>query len=319
IPCLNKTPRPNNLNKHKNRQWTAWEKLFMIAYLEKIPGATVRRTADLFKVQPMQIREWRNKQGELMMAQPHVKRLNSGAKPSYPDLEVELADWVQSLRNELKSVSRSMVQIKAVALAKSQQYTLQYPNIVLTDGSEENLIFDYDQVEGYKADGFIFSNSETTSIQQSLSLHQHLHHQDFSHQQGFLPQQHFLLQGFSPQQHFVQQDLSSQQHFSLQEGPSQQRPLSQQHLLYHQYSLPQQNPAAQQPQQNITAQQYPLSQQNIAAQQYPLLQQNLTAQQCFSFQPYLSDQSNSLDVQGVEFERYYTQNEVESYANQWVK
>ncbi|CAG8830933.1 4080_t:CDS:1, partial [Racocetra persica] len=89
---------------------TAREKLFVITYLERAPGATVRGMADLFKIQPKQIRDWRNKQSELMMAQPHVKRLNSGAKPSYPNLEVELADWIRVHRNELKPVSRSMVQ-----------------------------------------------------------------------------------------------------------------------------------------------------------------------------------------------------------------
>ncbi|CAG8632070.1 19159_t:CDS:1, partial [Cetraspora pellucida] len=63
--------------------------------------------------------DWCNKRGELMMAQPHVKHLNSGAKPSYPDLKVELADWIRVHCNELKPVSRSMVQVKAAALAKS--------------------------------------------------------------------------------------------------------------------------------------------------------------------------------------------------------
>ncbi|CAG8586757.1 9853_t:CDS:2, partial [Cetraspora pellucida] len=81
---------------HKNHQWTAREKLFVITYLERAPGATVCGTADLFKIELKQIREWCNKRVQ---------------------------------RNELKPVSRSMMQVKAAALAKSQQYTLQYPNI----------------------------------------------------------------------------------------------------------------------------------------------------------------------------------------------
>lgn len=64
-----------------------------------------------------------------MMAQPHIKCLNSGTKPRHPDLESELADWVRAQRNELKPVSRSMVQIKVTTLAKSQKYISQYPNI----------------------------------------------------------------------------------------------------------------------------------------------------------------------------------------------
>ncbi|CAG8826598.1 3595_t:CDS:1, partial [Dentiscutata erythropus] len=64
------------LQQKKYRQWTAREKLFVISYLERIPGATVRGTADKFQVQPKQIRDWKNKREELLLAQPHIKRLN---------------------------------------------------------------------------------------------------------------------------------------------------------------------------------------------------------------------------------------------------
>ncbi|CAG8770778.1 19620_t:CDS:1, partial [Cetraspora pellucida] len=63
----------------RNWQWTAREKLFVITYLKHVPGATVHGTADKFNIQPKQIREWRNKEGELLLAQSHVKHLNTGA------------------------------------------------------------------------------------------------------------------------------------------------------------------------------------------------------------------------------------------------
>ncbi|CAG8813925.1 2845_t:CDS:1, partial [Racocetra persica] len=84
---------------------------------------------------------------------------------------------------------------------------------------------------------------------------------------------------------------SPQQYFSPQQGSSQQ------YLPPQQYFSPQQD----------------------SSQQYSPPQQSLTAQQCFLSQPYLLNQPNSLDVQEVEFEYYYTQNKVENFMNQWVE
>ncbi|CAG8829507.1 31217_t:CDS:1, partial [Racocetra persica] len=47
---------------------TAQEKLFVIVYLERALGATVYRTADLFKIELKQIRDWQNKRGQLIIA-----------------------------------------------------------------------------------------------------------------------------------------------------------------------------------------------------------------------------------------------------------
>ncbi|CAG8616256.1 5435_t:CDS:1, partial [Scutellospora calospora] len=55
------------------------EKLFVISYLERIPRATICGTANKFQVQPKQIQDWKNKQKELLSAQPHIKCLNVGA------------------------------------------------------------------------------------------------------------------------------------------------------------------------------------------------------------------------------------------------
>ncbi|CAG8632050.1 19158_t:CDS:2 [Cetraspora pellucida] len=154
--------------------------------------------------------------------------------------------------------------------------------LVSSNGLEENLIFNYDQVEGYdqvkgydQVEGYEVEGSKADELIFIDSL----------------PQQHLLQQGL-PQQHFLfQQDTSPQQYFSPQQGSSQQ------------YFLPQQY----------------FSSQQGSSQQYPPLQQSFTAQQCFLSQPYLPNQPNSLDVQEVEFEYYYTQNEVENFMNQWVE
>ncbi|CAG8807582.1 28954_t:CDS:1, partial [Racocetra persica] len=116
-----------------------------------------------------------------------------------------------------------------------------------SDGLEENLIFNYDQVEGYEVEGskaneLIFIDSEITQIQQNQ---QYLHHQGTLLQQHLLqqgPHQQHLLQQGPPQQHFLfQQDTSPQQYFSPQQGSSQQ------YLPPQQYFSPQQGSSQQYP------------------------------------------------------------------------
>ncbi|CAG8723926.1 16877_t:CDS:2, partial [Dentiscutata erythropus] len=106
-----------------------WEKLFILSYLDNAPGATIHETANKFQIETKQIQDWRNKREQLLLAQPHVKRLNAGAKPCYPNLEEELAKWVQALHAKLNPVSHHMIQTKAATLAKSTQYISQYPDI----------------------------------------------------------------------------------------------------------------------------------------------------------------------------------------------
>ncbi|CAG8825506.1 7820_t:CDS:1, partial [Cetraspora pellucida] len=102
IMDLEQVLKKTRFQQKRNWQWTAREKLFVIAYLKHVLGATVHGTADKFNIQPKQIWEWHNKEGELLLAQPYVKHLNTGAWPTYPNIETELAKWVQDLRNELK-------------------------------------------------------------------------------------------------------------------------------------------------------------------------------------------------------------------------
>ena len=117
------------LTQKKKRQWTAREKLFILTYLEKVPGASVCGTADKFHLEPKQIRDWRSKRQQLMLAQPHIKRLNCGPRSRYPEIEDEVIKWIKSLHHEQKIVSRSMIQIKAATLAKNTKYISQYLKI----------------------------------------------------------------------------------------------------------------------------------------------------------------------------------------------
>ncbi|CAG8783875.1 21241_t:CDS:2, partial [Dentiscutata erythropus] len=53
---------------------------------------------------PKQIRDWRSKKNKLMNVSPHIKRMNKGKRPKYPELENEVYKWVQELRHKQKPV-----------------------------------------------------------------------------------------------------------------------------------------------------------------------------------------------------------------------
>ena len=46
-----------------------------------------------------------------MNVSPHIKRMNKGRPPKYPELEKAIFGWVQELCSKLKPVTRAMVQI----------------------------------------------------------------------------------------------------------------------------------------------------------------------------------------------------------------
>ena len=64
-----------------------------------------------------------------MRVAPYTQKLNIGARPKYPHLEEELMEWFREARNQLKTVTRFMIQVKARSLAKKMSYQAEYPNI----------------------------------------------------------------------------------------------------------------------------------------------------------------------------------------------
>ncbi|CAG8477128.1 6488_t:CDS:1, partial [Scutellospora calospora] len=137
----------------------------------RVLGTTIRSTADKFGIQLKQIREWHSKKQELMLAQPHIKCLNSGPRSAYPELELELATWVKNLCNNLKPVSHSIIQTKAASLASLPQYTNQFPHISSFRWSNKWL------------DGFMhcykFSNRHKTIVAQHLPTDLEAKQQEF--------------------------------------------------------------------------------------------------------------------------------------------
>ena len=128
-PNANKYRHQATITQKKRRQWNVWEKLAVLAYLENYPQNSIRATATMFNIEPVQVRKWRKLKQQLMEASPHIRRLNNSLRPKYPELETVLDQWVKGLRQNLKVVTRSMIQIKAKALARTDQFSTIYPDI----------------------------------------------------------------------------------------------------------------------------------------------------------------------------------------------
>ena len=83
--------RRAKVSQKMKRQWSAREKLMVIAYHEL--GHSKRSTANKFEIEPKQLRDWLKNKDQLMKVAPYVQKLVKGARPKYPQLEVELIEW----------------------------------------------------------------------------------------------------------------------------------------------------------------------------------------------------------------------------------
>src|SRR6185437_9893421 len=114
-----------------------------------------------FNITPKQLREWIKKKIELKNVPPYVKRLNIGARPKYPLLEVDIKNWVKSLRSQQKIVSRQMIRTKAKQLASQPRFVSLYPTINECKWGEK-------WVEGFMRRNK-FSNRRRTTVAQKLA------------------------------------------------------------------------------------------------------------------------------------------------------
>jgi hypothetical protein len=148
--------RRANITQKKRRQWSAREKLMVIAYHEQ--GHSKRATANKFEIEPKQVREWIASKERLMKVSPYVQKLAPGARPKYPQLEVELFEWVKESRRQLKTVSRYMIQSKARSLAKKPTYEALYPDV-------KNARFSQKWVDGFMSRHNLVNRRRTTIAQ----------------------------------------------------------------------------------------------------------------------------------------------------------
>ena len=128
----------------------------IITYHEK--GHSKRSTADKFGIQPKQLRDWLRNKEKLVNVAPCVQKLNLGAHPKFPHLEDELMEWFTEARNQLKTVTRYLIQAKARSLSKKTSYQLEYPSV-------RNAKFSRKWVDGFISRHNLSHRRKTTVVQ----------------------------------------------------------------------------------------------------------------------------------------------------------
>ena len=88
------------ISQKKKRQWTAREKLMIIAYHKQ--DHSKRETANKFEIESKQLRDWFQNKDKLMKVAPYIQKLTPGSRPKYPELKTELLDWFKESRSQLK-------------------------------------------------------------------------------------------------------------------------------------------------------------------------------------------------------------------------
>src|SRR5437764_14206324 len=115
------------ISQKKKHQWTAREKLMIIAYYEQ--GHSKRETANKFEIESKQLRDWLQNKDKLMKVAPYIQKLTPGLRLKYPELETELLDWFKKSRSQLKVITRYMIQAKTHSFANRTVYQDMYTNI----------------------------------------------------------------------------------------------------------------------------------------------------------------------------------------------
>lgn len=148
--------RRARITNKKRRQWSAREKLMVISYHEQ--GHSKRSTAEKFEIEPKQLRDWLSNKEQLLKVAPYTQKLSQGARPKFPQLEVELIEWFKEARKQLKTVSRYMIQARARSLAKKIIYQEEYPDI-------KNAKFSQKWVDGFMSRHNLVNRRRTTVSQ----------------------------------------------------------------------------------------------------------------------------------------------------------
>lgn len=89
--CENIQVRRAKITKKIRRQWSAREKLMIIAYYGR--GHSKHATVNKFEIEPKQLREWLKNKEQLIRVAPYIQKLVPRSRPKYSELETELIDW----------------------------------------------------------------------------------------------------------------------------------------------------------------------------------------------------------------------------------
>ena len=100
----------------KRQGYTVSDKLRIIQFTEQNGNCAAERE---FGVSESNVRLWRN-----LEKMPRLKRANHGKKAAWSELEVNLLSWITEKRNNGLAILPSLVQLKALELAKDEKYDI---------------------------------------------------------------------------------------------------------------------------------------------------------------------------------------------------
>jgi len=103
----------------KRQSYTVSNKLRIIQFAEQNSNRAAER---VFGVSESNVRLWW-KSKENLEKMPWLKRANRGKKAAWPELEVDLLSWITEKTNNVLAILPSLVQLKALELAKEEKYT----------------------------------------------------------------------------------------------------------------------------------------------------------------------------------------------------
>ena len=102
----------------KRQSYTVSDKLRIINFAEQHGNRAAERE---FGVSESIVRFW-PKSKDNLEKMPRLKRANRGKKAAWPDLEVDLLEWIMEKRNNGLTILPSLVRLKTLKMAKNEKY-----------------------------------------------------------------------------------------------------------------------------------------------------------------------------------------------------
>jgi len=102
----------------KRQSYTVSDKLRIVNFAEQHGNRAAERE---FGVSESNVRLWR-KSKENLEKMPRLKRANRGKKAAWPELEVDLLEWITEKRSNGLAILPSLVRLRALDMAKNEKY-----------------------------------------------------------------------------------------------------------------------------------------------------------------------------------------------------
>jgi transposase len=102
----------------KHQSYTVSDNLRIVNFAEQHRNRAAERE---FGVSESNVRLWR-KSKENLEKMPRLKRANRGKKAAWPELEIDLLEWITEKWNNGLAILPSLVRLKTLDMAKLEKY-----------------------------------------------------------------------------------------------------------------------------------------------------------------------------------------------------